>query len=200
MVRDTGTEAEFKEAFRFPKYVPEWLGRSGGDYYDPLWVRRDMQLPYLVFRWENCQDPSIYKAGVMLGLAYGHLDEDLGPPRTAVDVGGVSGWLTILAHQDFVRPTGSEEYRRLTEGWDYDRRVYKSLLNSRSEALDPHWGHAIVLQWNKNGIHHLLAARAQEPMTEEILLQMANSMVPLPYPTYSEVGSGLSPRCKDLGY
>ena len=53
---------------------------------------------------------------------------------------------------------------------------------------------------NKNGIHHLLAARAQEPMTEEILLQMANSMAPLPYPTYSEVGSGLSPRCKDLGY
>ena len=52
---------------------------------------------------------------------------------------------------------------------------------------------------NKNGIHHLLAARAQEPMTEEILLQMANSMAPLPYPTYSEVGSGLSPRCKALG-
>ena len=47
-----------------------------------------------------------------------------------------------------------------------------------------------VLQMNKNGIHHLLAARAQEPMTEEILLQIANSMAPAPYPTYSEVGEG----------
>ena len=200
---DTGTEAEFKEAFHFPEYVPDWLGRSGGDYYDPLWVRRDMQFPYLVFRGENCQDSS-YGRAVMLGLAYGHLDVDLGPPRTAVDVDGVQGWLTFLAPQDFVPPTGSEEYRRLTEGWDYDRRVYWSLLRSRSAALGDLRGHAIILQWNKGGIHHLLAARVLEPMTEDVLLQIANSMAPAPYPSYGEISPGggdrFGARCKALGY
>ena len=207
ITRDSGTAADFKEAFRFPEYVPDWLGRTQGTYWNLLWERRGMQLPYLLLRWENCHDPGNRKAGVRLGLAYGHLDVDLGPPRTAVDVDGVQGWLTFLAPQDFARPpTGSEEYeeyRRLTEGWDYDREIYDLLLGSRSNALGPLGGHAIVLQWNKNGIHHLLAASAKEPMTEEILLQIASSMEPAPHPTYAEVEGGddrFGAGCKDLGY
>ena len=53
-----------------------------------------------------------------------------------------------------------------------------------------------------NGIHHLLAASAKEPMTEEILLQIASSMEPAPHPTYAEVEGGddrFGAGCKDLG-
>ncbi len=188
---DSPTVARFKDAYRFPEYLPAWMGYSGGEYWNVLWEKRDLMLPYLVFHWKNCQDPRIEGSGVMLGLAYGELDIDLGAPRTAVDVDGTTGWLTQLSGQVFAAVYDKEEYYRVTEGWDYDRKVYSWLLFERGYALQSGiGGAALALQWNKDGIHHLLVANTTEPMTEEILFQIANSLSPAPFPSHSEVNPG----------
>lgn len=188
---DSSTGARFKDGFRFPESVPAWMGYSQGEYWNVLWEKRNLMLPHLIFYWENCQDPSPDKAGLMLGLSYGHLDVDLGAPRTTVDIDGTMGWLTHLSAQDFSASDDMEEYRRITEGWDYDRRVYSWLLFERGYGFESELGGAaIALQWNKSGIHHLLVAKAREPMTQEILLEIANSLTPAPFPSYNEVVTG----------
>ena len=45
------------------------------------------------------------------------------------------------------------------------------------------WGPAIALQWNRDGVHHLLIAQDIEPMNETELFRMANSMAPSKYPS-----------------
>ena len=194
--RDSGLGASFKEAYRVPENVPDWLGRSsGGVLWDELWEKRGLELPWVVLKWEYCQ---ANEGGVMLGIATGDLEVNLGGlPRTAVEVDGVQGWLTHLSPQDFISPPrNSEEYDRLTQGWDYDRSVYERLLWSRSEETDSMWGQAIALQWNKDGFHHLLAANVNEEMTAEVLLRMANSMTPAPFPTYPQLTRGIGEyRC-----
>ncbi len=43
------------------------------------------------------------------------------------------------------------------------------------------WGPAIALQWNRDGVHHFLIAQDIEPMNEDELFRMANSMAPSKY-------------------
>ena len=194
--RDSGLGASFKEAYRVPEYVPDWLGRSsGGVLWDALWEKRGLELPYVVLRWEYCH---ANEGGVMLGIATGDSDVKLGGrSRSAVEVDDVQGWLTHLSPEDFVPPPrNSEEYERLTEGWDYDRSVYERLLWSRSDEMSSIGGHAIALQWNKGGFHYILAARVNEQMTADVLLRMANNMTPAPFPTYPELTRGIGEdRC-----
>ncbi len=199
VARDSSTGARFKDAYRFPEYMPVWTGYNGGEYWNVLWEKRGMMLPYLILRWENCENPAPEMAGLMLGLSYGNLDVDLGAPRTAVDVDGTTGWLTRLSARDFTRPVDREERRRMTEGWDYNRSVYRWLLTARAEDFGSGLkGEAIALQWNKGEIHHILIANTTEPMTQEILFRIANSLSPAPYPSYNEINPG-PPGCEAQG-
>lgn len=192
---DSGVTSRFKAGLRLPQSVPEWLVRSSGDYSSELWVRRDQRLPYLVLYWEMCQDKSLPPMGYSLSVAYGEMEMDLGSQdKTSIDVDGVQGWLWRLGSQDFVRPESSEAYSALTQDWTYDRHIYESILGSRSRYLGPVTGPAIALQWNRDGLHYLLFANDREPMTEDVLLWIANSMAPSKYPSLTEI-SGHTFRC-----
>jgi hypothetical protein len=192
---DSGVTSRFKAGLRLPQSVPEWLGRSGGRYSSEVRVRTDRILPYLVFNWNVCQDTDYPHKGFSLSLAYGEMEMDLGSQdKTSIDVDGVQGWLWHLGSQDFVRPESSDEYSALTQDWTYDRSIYKAIFDARIDVSKSPTGEAIAIQWNREDIHYLLFAKDREPMTEDVLIQIANSMAPSKYPSMSDIdGRGL--RC-----
>ena len=189
---DAENVTQFKEGFRFPESVPDHLGRAGGAYANAGRLEAGEQLPYVKFNWEVCADNADPKAALFLSVAQEHQLVDLeGQSRTAVEVDGVEGWLSRLDAQDFVAPGRDhpdyEGYRELPLIWGYDRYVYYSLLGSRRHLQGNRAGPAIALQWNREGIHYLLFATDREPFSPEVLMRIANSMAPSPYPEYNEI-------------
>lgn len=188
VTREPETVTRFKEGFRFPETVPDWLGRAGGDYANAASVKSGERLPYVTFYWDVCEDTGDPKARLSLSIALEHQEMDLeGQSRTAVEVDGVQGWLSRLDYLDFVEPNrddpGYEDYRLLRREWEYDRRIYSRLIYGRRDfLLDPFAGPAIALQWNRDGYHYLLFAKDKEPLTAQVLMDIANSMAPSPYP------------------
>ena len=146
-----------------------------------------------------CADTGDPKAGLSLSIALEHQEMDMdGQSRTAVEVDGVQGWLSRLDILDFVEPNRDdpsyEDYRALRREWEYDRRIYSRLIYGRRDFLmDPSAGPAIALQWNREGFHYLLFAKDKEPLNAEVLMRIANSMAPSPYPEeYGDITPGRS--------
>ncbi len=188
VTREPETVTRFEEGFRFPEYVPNWLGRRGGDYANAGKVKAGEQLPYVSFYWDVCVDTDDPRARLSLSIAMEHQEVDLGgQSRTAVHVDGVQGWLTRLDILDFVEPNRDdpeyEEYRTRNVEWEYDRGIYNRLIYGRRDfLLSPSAGPAIALQWNRDGYHYLIFAKDKEPLNAEVLMDIANSMAPSPYP------------------
>ena len=203
VTREAESVTRFKEGFRFPESVPDWLGRSGGNYANAGNVKAGEQLPYVTFYWDVCADSGDPKARLSLSMALEHQEMDLeGQSRTAVEVDGVQGWLSRLDILDFVEPNrddpGYEDYRALLREWEYDRNIYFRLIYGRRDfLLNPLAGPAIALQWNREGYHYLIFAKDKEPLNAEVLMRIANSMAPSPYP--EELGDITPGRSASVG-
>ena len=105
LTREPETVTRFKEGFRFPESMPDWLGRAGGDYANAGRVQTGEMLPYVTFNWQVCADTGNPKTRLSLSIALEHQEMDLeGQSRTAVEVDGVQGWLSRLDILDFVEP------------------------------------------------------------------------------------------------
>ena len=117
-----------------------------------------------------------------------------GQETTTMTVDGVQGRLWRLGSQDFIRPRSNEAYKALIRDWEYDRSFYTSILTARSSEFNPFSGEAIALQWNREGVHYLIFARDMEPITEDVILEIANSMASATYPSLHEIHSR-TPRC-----
>ena len=198
LTREPETVTRFKEGFRFPESMPDWLGRAGGYYANAGRVQTGERLPYVTFNWQVCADTVNPKTRLSLSIALEHQEMDLeGQSRTAVEVDGVQGWLSRLDILDFVLPNRDDlsykDYMALRMEWDYDRHIYSQLIRARREFLsDPLAGPAIALQWNREGFHYLLFAEDREPLNAEVLMRIANSMAPSPYPEYGDITPGRS--------
>lgn len=64
---------------------------------------------------------------------------------------------------------GNRLYRRVLE----QRRTWESRGEPREGVIV---GLAIAIQWNRDGVHYVLIGQDKGPMTEEALLQLANSL------------------------
>ena len=121
-------------------------------------------------------------------------DLDMGGERVPVEVDGVQGWLTRLSSDDFYPPTDGSPIFTAMSNWPESasgESGYVGVLSEResyapteqpqrpAESSDSLlWGPAIGLQWNRDGVHHLLIAQDIEPMNEDELFNIANSMAP----------------------
>jgi hypothetical protein len=131
-------------------------------------------------RWETCRRLDVPNVGVFFGQVGKNLELDLGGSRVPVQVDGVEGWLWRLGTGDFTPPWDSNEFEKLQREWKRDKTIYIVLLEyRRAPDLGPLGGVALALQWNKNGNHFLLVAQDKEPMSDDTLQRIANSLVPL---------------------
>jgi hypothetical protein len=161
----------------------------------------------MILRWKNCLDTAPSLIDVMLGLTYGELDVDLEGERTLIEVHGVPGWLWHLGPLDFARqlwrgdfvsPYSYEEvHKAFIQDWQYDRSGYILVQDARYNPGTLS-GPAISLQWNREGINYILISKNRGPMTEDVLLQIADSIAPSKYPSISEIrgwvfGASLEP-------
>ena len=132
--------------------------------------------------------------GVMMVQVGWEFDLDMGGERASVEVDGVQGWFTLLSSEDFHPPIDGSPIFTVMRNWPDSARGesgYVGVLFERNSP-DPReappgmsvvsdyllWGQAIALQWNREGVHHLLIAQDIEPMNEDELFKMANSMAP----------------------
>ncbi len=55
-------------------------------------------------------------------------------------------------------------------------RLYRDIADLRSPERQLLEGPAIAVWWNKDGIHYVIVGQSRPPITEAILLRMANSL------------------------
>ena len=172
--------ASLEKHLRLPQNMPEWLEVFEGGAPEYGFVRAGFERPWLIILWRVNETYRQYSLSLLLAVVDTEVEMDLGGQREPVTVDGVQGWLTHLGPEDFVPPTQGSFYE-FTNDWRYDRTVYRKALKYRVSALGI-WGPALALQWNREGTHYLMMVQSREPMTAELLLQMADSMAPGEFP------------------
>ncbi len=112
--------------------------------------------------------------------------------KTPVTVDGVQGWTWRMSTEDFafqsgktatlldndpavLRPALAEKFASPRDAYRRAGMYYK-LHEERGRRSVLH-GPAIMLQWNKGGQHFVLIGQHRWPVTEDLLLEMADSLV-----------------------
>ncbi len=102
--------------------------------------------------------------------------------REPVDVDGVQGWLWHLSLDDLAPPRMEGEHTMYARLRGFRRQSSPAKLENGSYTPPSSGGlisgSAIAIQWNRDGVHYVLIAQDFEPMSEDILLSMANSLRP----------------------
>ena len=194
---ELNAQQEFRDRLRLPQYIPEYLEHFRVSE-ESFAGANEFVKPGIQWSWEgrdraNLDSGSYARPGVMMVQVGSEFDLDMGGERAPVEVDGAPGWFTRLSSEDFHPPTdGSPIFtamRNLPES-ARGESGYVGVLSERNTPPDPTpqgravvsdnllWGPAIALQWNREGVHHLLIAQDIEPMNEDELFKMANSMVP----------------------
>ena len=195
---EPNAQQEFRDRLRLPQYIPEYLEHFRVSE-ESFAGANDFVEPGAQWRWEgrdraNLDSGSHARPGVMMVQVGSEFDLDMGGERVPVEVDGAPGWFTRLSSEDFHPPTdGSPIFtamRNLPES-ARGESGYVGVLSEReihapteqpprpAEFFDSLlWGPAIALQWNRDGVHHLLIAQDIEPMNEDELFRIANSMAP----------------------
>ena len=173
--------AALEKHLRLPQNMPEWLEVLEGGAPSHSSVRGGFERPWLIILWKGSQTPWKPSLSMMFAVVDTEVEMDLGGQREPIAVDGVQGWLTHLRPEDFVPPAERRDFYAVTKDWRLDHTVYREALDYRASALHL-YGPAIALQWNREGTHYLTMAQEEEPMTVELLLQMANSMAPGEFP------------------
>ena len=189
-------QQEFRDNLRLPQYIPEYLDHIGVSEQSFAGVN-DLVKPGAQWRWEGSNptglDSTGYASpGVMMVQVGWEFDLDMGGEREPVEVDGVQGWLTRLSSEDFHPPTDGSPIFTVMRNWPDGARGESGYVGVLFERNSPGprevppgmvvvsdyllWGQAIALQWNREGVHHLLIAQDIEPMNEDELFKMANSM------------------------
>ena len=195
---ELNAQQEFRDRLRLPQYIPEYLEllRVSEESFAGV---NDFVEPGAQWRWEG-RDPTdsdstgYASPGFMMVQVGWEFDLDMGRERVPVEVDGVQGWLTRLSSDDFYPPTDGSPIFTAMSNWPDSARGesgYVGVLSEReihapteqpprpAEFFDSLlWGPAIALQWNRDGVHHLLIAQDIEPMNEDELFRIANSMAP----------------------
>ena len=194
---EPNAQQEFRDRLRLPQYIPEYLEHFRVSE-ESFAGANEFVKPGIQWSWEgrdraNLDSGSYARPGVMMVQVGSEFDLDMGGERAPVEVDGAPGWFTRLSSEDFHPPTdGSPIFTAMRNLPERARGEsgYVGVLSERNTPPDPTpqgragvsdyllWGPAIALQWNREGVHHLLIAQDIEPMNEDELFKMANSMAP----------------------
>jgi hypothetical protein len=102
--------------------------------------------------------------------------------REPVDVDGVQGWLWHLSLDDLAPPRIEGEHIMYARLRGYRRQESPAKLENGSYTPTSSGGFisgpAISVQWNRDGVLNVLIAQDVEPMNEDVLLSIANSLKP----------------------
>ncbi len=188
----------FRSNLRLPAYFPTYLQLTGVS--EKSLAREHGLTPGALWEWKGVHDGPvppgskdyIKSPGVMMVQIGAMFDLDMGGERRSVEVDSVTGWFTRLGADDF-SPLDDSPILGTKDTWPPEAREesgYYGVLDQRrapGPGFGPGppwwrdtllWGEAIALQWNRDGVHHLLIAQDIEPMNERELFKMANSMAP----------------------
>ena len=95
-----------------------------------------------------------------------------------VTVDGVSGFVGELSED--VLSGRADLYEPLRfhpdDGLQNDHRLYREIAWLRGPERQLLGGPATVVWWNKDGIHYVIIGQSKPPITEDVLLRMANSL------------------------
>ena len=195
---ESNAQQEFRDRLRLPQYIPEYLDLSAVSE-ESFAGANDSVKPGAQWSWEG-RDPTdsdstdYASPGAMMVQVGWEFDLDMGGERESAEVDGVQGWFTRLSSEDFYPPTDGSPLFSVKENWPegaggesgyigvlFEREIHPPRESPPGGAVFSDsllWGPAIALQWNRDGVHHLLIAQDIEPMNEDELLKMANSMAP----------------------
>ena len=193
---EPNAQQEFRDRLRLPQYIPDYLDHFRVSE-ESFAGANEFVKPGAQWSWEGNSSAGLDSTGyaspgVMMVQVGWEFDLDMGGDRASVEVDGVQGWFTRLSSEDFHPPTDGSPIFTVMRNWPDSARGESGYVGVLFERNSPGprevppgmvvvsdyllWGQAIALQWNREGVHHLLIAQDIEPMNEDELLKMANSM------------------------